>query len=208
MADKHFDKIFREYGFFIFVFEQICNDIRIAIREVCFPELNLTNGNISEILLSGLTAEPLKDKLLSVYIERYHNRKVEYELLVQILNHFSLTISIRNNIVHGLTYVGWNNQNGEIDYDKIQLRHTKLNKYGLDKNFKVIELSALKSVNENIILLEDCFSYFIGLCHSDNRYRNKEIMISRINEHLSKIKIEFNPIIKSIQEHKDIILKK
>lgn len=208
MKDEYFDKVFREYGFFIFVFERICNDIRISIREVCFPELNLTNANISEILLSGLTAEPLKDKLLSVYIERFHNRKVEYELLNQILNHFSRIISIRNNIVHGLTYVGWNNQNGEIEYDKIQLSHSKLNKYGLDKNFKVIELSSLKSIIENMLLLENCFSYFISLCHSDKRYNNRETLISRIKEYLAEIKIEFEPIVKSIQEHKHIITKK
>lgn len=60
------EKFYSEYGKFIIHFEDICFELNYIMREIC------TNGNLFseedkqiEILLQGLTAQPILTKVCS-----------------------------------------------------------------------------------------------------------------------------------------------
>lgn len=202
MKNTYNENVYKEIGQFVVLFEQICGNIRLAIRDICFLDKTLMSMNFAEILLSGLTAEPLNSKLLAVFIERFEDRNDEFEILKQLKFNFDKLISIRNNIVHGLTHIDTFEDSDKV-YGKIFLSHPKLNKYGLDKNTKFFNLKEFQVLNKNIKDLEECFSLFIIFCSSKKFYlKNRIKLIDHISNKLLTIKIEFTPETKCIQEHK------
>ena len=144
-----------EYGRFISFFEMTCFALRLNIKFLIFNKSNFTSPeieNLNNILLEGLTAEPLAKKFLGLFVFRFPDDKNGISITKKLFDVFTQNIiPIRNSLSHGLTSFKYNIENmSSLEMNQFSLTHPKITSKGLEKRHKIISLDNLKLLNENM----------------------------------------------------------
>jgi hypothetical protein len=168
------EKYYKEYGKFIIHFEEICFKLNYLIRCFC------TKGNLFqdedkqiEILLQGMTAQPILTKFKSIFLTTDYSENAELVEMINIFNNeFIKVIEYRNLLAHGTFFYG--DPHGDIN--KFQVRNTKLNKNGFYDNVNTISIESLKKMNEDILKLRNFIECLIVYVISPSNPRIKNIV--------------------------------
>jgi len=101
MREKHqeIDLIYATIGRFAVEFEQICHTMESGVRCILALE-GLESERIQEILLSGLTAEPLSALFRSLCSEHLKPNATEAKIIKQVFSTLQHLISARNDLLH------------------------------------------------------------------------------------------------------------
>ncbi len=164
--EKKRQKLYEEYGRFITNFEGVCASIRRTITGLMFfdktkePWEQYKHDELTSmsILLEGLTAKPLMDKLYALYLLK---RPSEIEIIgylkkMKILFADNL-VPIRNSLSHGVVSHGhraWGEK--ETNFDLFMLSHAKLGNQGFLPNSNLLSIETLVILNENVERLLFC----------------------------------------------------
>ncbi len=109
LRQKQVDEIHRSMGEFSVTFEQVCHALQTGIVFI-LDRAGLTNQKISQILLSGITAEPLRALFEALVAETTEFNEKEKLILRNALKRFQELTSARNDIIHGTWFIGWGNE--------------------------------------------------------------------------------------------------
>jgi len=120
-------------GAFIINFEKVCALIRFIILKICYPNYTKLENNNIEILLEGLTSDPLRKKLEALIYDNYQEEEELIRLSNLVSKKFSLLIPIRNSIAHGSMLMGYAGFDGELSSDTLLLKHSKSTKQGIPR---------------------------------------------------------------------------
>jgi hypothetical protein len=190
------EKFYKEYGKFIIHFENVCFTMNYCIRHICTKGKMFSSEDKNiEILLQGLTAQPILTKFKAIFFNSEHFKNNEFLELFNIFNNnFIKVIEFRNFIAHGTFFYG--DPYGNID--KFQIRNTKINKKGFYDNTNIIDISSLENLNKDIVKLEN----FLGYLSIYIRRTSKESKIKIYNlmkQTIINLTIDLNIESKSIQ---------
>lgn len=103
------DEIYRSIGAFVVKFEHVCHAVHVAIVFL-LSCAGLQNQRVSQILLSGITAEPLRTLFESLVGEIQQLNDNERKIVKNALNRFQTLTQQRNDIIHSTWFVGWGNE--------------------------------------------------------------------------------------------------
>lgn len=106
---KDTDELYRSIGEFIVNFEHVCHAIQLGIVFI-LKKSGLRDQKISQIILAGMTADPLRTLFESLVGETQELNDNENKILKNILNRFQELTSQRNDIVHSTWFIGWGNE--------------------------------------------------------------------------------------------------
>lgn len=193
--DASHQKLLQLYGKFIVEFELVCSRIRFVILILLFPQYDEKQKNLVEIMTEGLTADPLRKKLLALVIEQYSCNSEMHVSVEKISKIFIEMIQIRNSFAHGTAFVGQYDFIGQTSEDAITLRHPKLKKDGLDLNFRLFDVVLLQNLIEILMRVSNALSHLgVLIRHNDkdenfkrNYYNHLDSQIQFIAELKSKI---------------------
>jgi len=182
-------------GEFIIEFEQICGFIRFIILDILYPNASKLDNNNVEILLEGLTADPLRKKLESLIFDNYNDDKELINFSKEISKKFESLISIRNSFAHGSILLGRKNLSGESSGNTFLLKHSKTTKEGIDRNSMIIENSNLEYLIEQTRDIYNIYSHIILLIDKEYPENNRNFSKEYITKKIESIgKIELKPI--------------
>lgn len=99
------ESIYAKIGRFAVEFEQTCHTMENGVRYILLGE-GLVNENIQEVLLAGLTAEPLSTLLHSLCHEHLKPTPAEGKIIDFIFTNFKNLNSKRNDLLHGKWFFG------------------------------------------------------------------------------------------------------
>jgi len=180
-------------GEFVIRFERISSYIRECILKICYPNHTKNQSNNIEILLEGLTADPIRKKLQALVQDNYTSDTELLELNKKLSDKFNIVIPYRNSIVHGSMVVCRKNLNGELDSDKFLLKHPKLTKSGLDKNTMIIETDTIRKLLYKLTLIENAYLYLKIIITKKTDLERKKIFMEQLKMIIDEIgKIELN----------------
>lgn len=121
---KDTNELYRAIGKFIVKFEHVCFNIQTGITYL-LDRAGLRDQNVSQILLAGITAEPLRTLFESLVCQTQTLNAVERKILKNALSRFQVLTEQRNDIVHSMWFIGFGNE-CEIDFS--EAAGTKLHK--------------------------------------------------------------------------------
>ncbi|MET3129271.1 hypothetical protein ABID42_004393 [Arcicella rosea] len=155
---KELDKFYLEYGKFIINFENINFRLCYIIRNIC------TNHNMFseddkkiEILLEGLTANPLLSKFKSLFLTLDISEDKEItDLIDNFHKNFLKVIEIRNFLAHGTFFPG----DPQGNLENFEVRKPKLSKKGYHQNVNIISIEALRKLNLEVKKMENFINSF------------------------------------------------
>ncbi len=99
------DDVYQAIGKFVVKFELICFAIRTGITWILHNQ-GLQNQSVTQIILAGYNAEPLRTLFESLVNELYVLNDDENKIVKNAINRFQALIFKRNNLVHGTWFVG------------------------------------------------------------------------------------------------------
>lgn len=190
------EKYYNEYGKFTINFEEICFRLNYFIRHVC------TDGNLFseedkriEILLQGLTAQPILAKFKSLFLTTKHVEDAQLKKMVEIFySNFITVIECRNLLAHGTFFFG--DPHGNTD--KFQVRNTKLNKKGFHDNTNIISISSFQNLNSDLLKLLSFIDDLIFYLGTDDKEFSDKLFQKMVTTMLNlKINLEIDG--KSVQ---------
>ena len=126
------DALHQAIGEFVVTFESICHAIQTCIIFV-LNNAGLTNQRVSQIILAGMTAEPLRTLFESLVGELVLLNDAERRIVKDSLNRFQALAQARNDIVHSTWFIGWGNES-TTDFSE-----ASGHKYHKDKSGAVIK---------------------------------------------------------------------
>jgi hypothetical protein len=103
--------IYTNIGRFAVEFQQICHTIECGIRCILVKE-GLESDRIQEILLAGLTAEPLSALFHSLCYEHLKPDTETAKVIDSVFSTFKNLISARNDLLHGKWFLAEENFEG------------------------------------------------------------------------------------------------
>lgn len=173
MAWESYEEVYEHIGKFCVEFELFCGSMEACIRNVLHVQ-NLTNESIQTILLTGLTAEPLRTLLQRLTGETILTEENK-ALLSKAFNELQKLIGERNNLIHCKWYIYGYETQEEINKILVDGEKLHANKEGESiKNVKLekekVEMLIQKCRDAGIIIsliarciirirkVEDCFS--------------------------------------------------
>lgn len=181
----------RLYGEFLVKFEFLCSRIRFVILYILYPNFDTSQRNFVEIMTEGLTADPLRRKMLALAIEKYSKDSEIYKTTQRISSIFSEFIELRNSFAHGTAFIGQYDFIEETKEGTIALRHPKLKKDGLDLNFKNFDSIMLQKLIKVFFALEKALSNLtIIIKHPDKNLEWYNTYHKTINAELDIINLK------------------
>jgi len=155
---EEMDKFYIEYGKFIIHFESINFQLCYNIRKICNnDEMFSEEDKRIDILLEGLTANPILSKFKSIFLTTELSKNLEVKSLVEkFIKNFTKVIELRNFIAHGTFFAG--DSLGNIN--NFEVRKPKLGSKGYQQNVNIISIEALRNLNEDVQNLEKFISNF------------------------------------------------
>jgi hypothetical protein len=170
MEGKIDQELTRFYGEFLVRFEFVCSRIRFLILYIVYPQYDNKQRNYIEILAEGLTADPLRRKMVALAIEKYSKESSIYKSAQKISKIFSDLVELRNSFAHGTIFIGQYDFIEETRDGTISLRHPKIKKDGLDLNFKTFDADRMKKIIKVLFALEKALaSLTIIVKHPDRK---------------------------------------
>ncbi len=139
------EEVYKLLGKFFFRFEHIANELRLGIAQLIYPDFSNAEFRRTEILLEGVTADPLRAKFLALVQEHFSSETEIFRVAKFFATMFGNIIPLRNSLAHGTSYFMGEmieratNPEGHILF----LRHAKLKKTGIDLNPKKFHSSTL-----------------------------------------------------------------
>ena len=106
---KGIDDLYRAIGEFAVKFESVCLSIQTCIVLI-FDRAGLRHQKITQILLAGLTADPLRTLFESLVAQTQTLNKKEHKILKNVLNRFQKLTEERNDILHSTWFIGRGNE--------------------------------------------------------------------------------------------------
>lgn len=99
--------LYRAYGRFAVAFEHICSNIHHTIAGLLHHE-GLRNRQVSNVLLAGMTAEPLRALLIALVREVKRDLSVEdWKIFDKLMHQFQQMIGQRNDVIHSTWFIGY-----------------------------------------------------------------------------------------------------
>jgi hypothetical protein len=103
--------IYEAYGRFAVQFEKTCGALEVLIDKILFIE-GLQKKETRDIILAGLTAEPLRDLAQSLVGKYLEPSKKDEKIISSVFNQFKDLTSKRNEILHARLNA-WSIEHGE-----------------------------------------------------------------------------------------------
>ena len=191
------NKFYLEYGKFIIHFENINFQMCYIIRKIC------TNNNMFgdedkriDILLEGITANPLLSKFRSILIttDIFENPDIK-KLIDNFIKNFTKAIETRNFIAHGTFFAG--DALGNIN--NFEVRKPKLGSKGYQQNVNTISIDALKKLNFDMQKLENFIGYFNRYLSKNSPENFKNKIYDEMRSNLEDVNLTLDIINKSIE---------
>lgn len=132
------DDIYRAIGKFSVKFEQLIFYMGQGIT-FFLSQSGLKNQQLSNIVLAGLTAQPVKNMFSAMIYEFIKSSDSERKIVKEILNQVQSLIERRNDIVHSTWFVGWANPS---DTDFREVSGHKLTKGSSGAGVKVFNFTS------------------------------------------------------------------
>jgi hypothetical protein len=104
--DEQTEDLYAAIGQFAVEFEHVCNYLRVIIMTILNKE-GLDNEKVMQILLSDLTAEPLRSLVASLIPETQQLSETDRKVVSKILNSVQDLTKNRNDVLHGTWFIGW-----------------------------------------------------------------------------------------------------
>ena len=104
--DEQTEDLYAALGRFAVEFEHVCNYLRSIIMTILSKE-GLGNQQVMQILLSDLTAEPLRSLVGSLIPETQQLSETDRKIVSKILNSVQDLAKNRNDVLHGTWFIGW-----------------------------------------------------------------------------------------------------
>lgn len=112
------DPIYKAIGEFVVTFELLGLAMSLCIKAI-LERSGLRNEHVSDILLAGITAEPLRTLLESLASETGWLRSEDKATLRDVLSRFQKLTAERNDIVHGAWLIELSNYSShQTDFSK------------------------------------------------------------------------------------------
>ncbi len=181
-------------GAFIINFEKVCAFIRFIILKICYPNYTKLENNNIEILLEGVTSEPLRKKLEALVYDNYQEEEELIKLSNLVSKKFSELVQIRNSIAHGSMLMGYAGFDGELSSDTFLLKHSKSTKQGIDRNSMIIKNSSIEFLIKQTRLIDNAYSELCVLIDKDIEPENKALHIEQFRlkaEKIGRIKLDY-----------------
>lgn len=192
---NEYEKFYIEYGKFIIHFENINFKLCYYIRKIC-----TSNNMFSEedrridILLEGLTANPLLSKFKSIFLTTELSKDLELKNLVdRFVKNFTKVIEIRNFVAHGTFFLG--DPHGNVE--NFEVRKPKLGSKGYQQNVNIISIQSLQKLNKDIQKLENFISN-LKIYIADIEKEHKVEIFNEMKSVLESLDISLNILNKSI----------
>jgi len=184
---------YTEYGRFIINFESICYHINFYIRNVINKDDMFKNDDRRiEILLEGITANPLLSKFKSIFLTTTDSENIDLtNIFTNFSNSFSKIIELRNYLAHG-TFMFQPNTDEEI----FKVINPKLTKKGFTEKGSIITIESFRKLNDNIEKLKKVIGNINYFSHAKNIENStlKEILIKETLTILSNIDVNLDKI--------------
>gem|GEM_PF-3033335 len=190
--EENIDKeLTRLYGEFLVKFEFVCSRIRFVILHILYPNYDTTHRNFVEIMTEGLTADPLRRKMVALSIEKYSKNSDIYKAANKISSIFSDLTELRNSFAHGTAFIGQYDFIDETKEGTIALRHPKLKKDGLDLNFRNFDANSIQELIKVFSALEKALSSLtVIISCPDKKTEWYNIYHKKIDAELDSIKLK------------------
>ena len=106
---REVDELHRAIGEFVVAFEQGCHAMQTCVMGI-LARAGLGDQQVSQIILAGMTAEPLRALFESLVGERVKLNEVERLIIKSCVTRFQKLTEQRNDIIHSTWYIGWGNE--------------------------------------------------------------------------------------------------
>lgn len=154
------NELYASLGKFVVKFEQVCHTMRTAIIFI-LDDSGLKNQQLSNIMLSDHTAEPLRSILHSLIGETVQLNENEKKIIKNIFARIQQLTRSRNDIVHSMWFIGWRNKT-MIDFAEASGYKLHKNKDGsATKIFKYEKVDFEELSKEAEILSELVFRLYV-----------------------------------------------
>ena len=153
-------ELYRAVGEFAVKFEHVCRVVQMSIQFILDRE-GLKNQAVSQIILAGLTAEPLRTLLQSLLGEVQPTNDQEALILKNLFGRFQKLTETRNDLLHATTYIGWGS-NPEDDFSQASKIKFHKDKSGAVVKSEIITATLLDSHTHEAEELASLFHRLLG----------------------------------------------
>jgi hypothetical protein len=101
--------LYRVIGEFVVTFEHACHAIQVCVIFL-LGNAGLTNQRATQIILAGVTADPLRTLFESLVGELVELNDAERKIIKNAVSRFQKLTESRNDIIHTTWFVGWGNE--------------------------------------------------------------------------------------------------
>ncbi|ODS33581.1 MAG: hypothetical protein SCARUB_01315 [Candidatus Scalindua rubra] len=204
---KDTDELYCSIGEFVVKFEHVCHALQTDIVSL-LDRAGLHNQSITQILLAGITAEPLRTLFESLVCETQTLNNIERKILKNALNRFQSLTQERNDIVHSIWFIGWGNESS-ADFSEASGMKFHKNKSGAAlktfnqkaKDFDKLSQEA-ESLAKIFLRLHGCFvgGLAVGrnfVLSDEAKFQCRRVLNQMINLHeqLTQTKLPQNKIV-------------
>lgn len=127
--DDGMAEIHQAIGEFVVSFEKICFAMETGISFILNAE-GLRNQRVGDVILAGMTADPLASLYAAIVAETQDLVPDDQKIVDNALKRFQKLTSIRNDIVHGMWFIG-NGNDQTTDWSNTTTRKLHKNKKGV-----------------------------------------------------------------------------
>ncbi len=122
-------------GEFVVKFEHVCHAIQTAIVFL-LARAGLRNQSVTQILLAGATADPLRTLFESLVSQIQTLNDNERKIMKNALNRFQKLTAKRNDIVHSTWFIDWGNESSTDFSETTGIKYHKNKDGAVVKSFR------------------------------------------------------------------------
>lgn len=176
-------------GSYMVCYEQISAIIRSIILKICYPNSSSVQNNNIEILLEGLTADPLRKKLEALVYDNFKDEEDLLRLNKELSKKFEKLIPIRNSIAHGVISLCCKGFDGELSSSTFGIKHSKITKSGIDRNAIIVNLETLEKLVRQTRQIANAYHRLSVITNDDIPIANKELHLGLLKNEIGNIGI-------------------
>jgi hypothetical protein len=106
------DELHRAIGEFVVAFEHVCHAVTFGMTFL-LGNAGLQEQRVTNVLLAGLTAEPLRTLYQSLIGQLVTLNDLERKIVGNIFSRFKSLTEERNDIIHSTWFIGWGDNTTE-----------------------------------------------------------------------------------------------
>ncbi|MGY2211745.1 hypothetical protein [Pseudomonas pergaminensis] len=154
-------EIYAAYGEFAVKFEHVCHAVHTAMIFMLHGE-GLRNQQVANVLLSGLTADPLRTIFAALVAETQELNPEDKNIISRVLKRFQKLTESRNDIIHGTWFVGYATVDA-TDFSRVSgLKHHRSKDGASAKSFD-FSASDFQKLTQEAEALDEIFKALNGL---------------------------------------------